>query len=153
MSIKYFNDGFGMSPEDYAKALFENTIDNKLTLSRRNEDPFSEEYDKQYFESYTMDWDRNDLEDVIDDFKALYSELVKTVKEFGTDYAVNFLELEYYDEIIAFRAKRLCKLIELGPPEIIINSEACKLMDAMIIARFAVSLDYMFRFADKINIV
>jgi hypothetical protein len=39
MSIKYFNDGFGMSPEDYAKALFENTIDNKLTLSRRNEDP------------------------------------------------------------------------------------------------------------------
>ena len=139
MGKKYFNEGYDMSPADYAKVLFENTNDNCLTLSRRNEDPFSDEYDKQYFESYTMNWNNQDLQEVINDFGVLYSELKNSVEKYGVDSTIEWLKSELDDKGTAYRATRLCRIIELGAPEVIINFEACKLMDAMIISQFAVS--------------
>lgn len=152
MDIKFFNEDYNLSPAQYAKVLFENTVDDCLTLSRRYEDPLEDDYDKQYFESYTMDWDKDDLEDVIDDFDSFYTELENGVEEYGGDLAIEGLGLALDDEILEYRARRLCKLFEIGAPEIILHREALKLMDAMIIARFAVSQDYAFQFADTLII-
>ena len=148
MDIKYFNDGYNFTPQEYANILFENTNENFLTLSRRIEDPISDDYDKQHFESFTMNWDESDLQDVIDDFEILYSELESGVEEYGADCAIQCLELIFEDETVDCRARRLCKLIELNAPKCVINTECCHMIDAMIIARYAVSMDYKFRFAD-----
>ena len=153
MDINFFNDGYEFTPAEYAKLLFENTNENMLTLSRRNEDPFSDEYEKQHFESFTMNWNKSDLQDVINDFEMLYSELENGVEEYGADCAIQCLELVVFeDEMVDCRARRLCKLIELGAPECVINTEGCRLIDAMIIARYAVSMDYSFRFADDFKV-
>ena len=152
MDIEFFNDGYEFTPAEYAKLLFENTNENFLTLSRRNENPFSEEYDKQYFESYTMNWNKEDLTEVINDFEDLYSEVENGAEEYGADCIVECLELALDNEMVDCRVRRVCRLIEIGAPDGVVNIEACKLMDAMIIARYAVSMDYKFQFADNFKV-
>lgn len=152
MDIKFFNDGYGFTPAEYAKLLFENTNENMLTLSRRNEDPFSDEYEKQHFESYTINWDKNDLQNVIEDFEILYSELEGNVGIYETDCVVQCLELQLEDEMVDCRVRRLFRLFELGAPQSVIDCEGCRLIDAMIIARYAVSLDFKFQFADDFKV-
>ena len=152
MDIKFFNDGYEFTPAEYAKLLFENTNENMLTLSRRNEDPFSDEYEKQHFESYTMNWDKYDLKNVIEDFEILYSQLEDNVGICETDCVIECLELQLEDEMVDCRVRRLFRLFELGAPQSVINCEGCRLIDAMIIARYAVSLDYKFQFADNFKV-
>ena len=152
MNIEFFNDDYNLTPQEYAKVMFENTNEGFLILSRRNEDPFSDEYDKQRFEIFTMNWDETDLEDVISDFEVLYSELKSGLKVYDSDSIIEGLELFLESKMVKCRVIRVCKLIELGAPDYIISFEACKLIDAMIIARYAVSMDYNFELAKDFKV-
>ena len=148
MEIRFFNESFDLTPPEYAMALFRNTHNGKLTLARRNEDPDDDRYDEQFFESYTMDWTMTDMLDVVEDFEMLVCELNDAIEEFGAENAAECSGLIFESEMVALRARRLCLLCELNAPEVVIDREACLLMDAMIIARYAISLDYKLYFAD-----
>ena len=56
------------------------------------------------------------------------------------------------EEMVDCRVRRLFRLFELGAPQSVINCEGCRLIDAMIIARYAVSMDYKFQFADDFKV-
>lgn len=148
MEINFFNENFDMTPVEYAVALFKNTSKGNLTLARRNDNIYDESYDEQFFESYTMDWEAEDVFDVVDDFEMLISELKDALGEFDADDVIGSSGLIFESDMVACRAKRWCLLFKMGAPEAVINREECLLMDAMIIARFATGLDYTLHFAD-----
>ena len=71
---------------------------------------------------------------------------------YETDCVIQCLELQLEDEMVECRVRRLFRLFELGAPQCVIDCEGCRLIDAMIIARYAVSLDFKFQFADDFKV-
>ena len=54
--------------------------------------------------------------------------------------------------MVECRVRRLFKLLEIGVPKCVLECEGCRLIDAMIIARYAVRMEYKFQFADDFKV-
>ena len=50
------------------------------------------------------------------------------------------------------QSEKIIQIFELGAPQCVIDCEGCRLIDAIIIARYAVSLDFKFQFADDFKV-
>ena len=99
-----------------------------------------------------MKCDKNDLQNVIEDFEILYSQLEDIVGICETDCVIQCLELQLEDEMVVCWVRWLFRLLELGAPQCVIDCEGCRLIDAMIIARYAVSLNFKFQIADDFKV-
>jgi len=79
-----------------------------------------------------------------------YKDLELTIKE--NDIYEDYLD-KYYDNVykrvgdnvaaskLVICAQRLCKLFQMGPPEFIINNEACSLAKAYVVHKYASKID------------
>ncbi len=91
-------------------------------------------------ESCSMTWDKDSYSSVWEEYKALVAELEEIAKR-GDDIAIAILSNRFGGSFtarrIANRAQRVCKLLERGAPELVIDNEKCMLIDSLALHKFS----------------
>ena len=157
----------GFSPEQIMVKMFEYTDkEGYLSIPEWPYDNTSPEEQDIYY-LCKMNWNSEDLNNVIDDFRKL-EERLKTIKEEEPLQSIvreNFdlvpfseIPMEISDLIVlkeakrpatydvAIRAVRLCKLYAMDVPAVIIDNEARLLAQALVVNHFAESVQPFSRF-------
>ena len=128
---------FKISPEDYLKELFAHTEDGVLFLSQQESEDLTRHYRCQ------MRWTEADLTALLEELHSMIAGVFETVKEAGaeaesvmSDVLAAVRELIPEESEVQNRVWRVCSLMKLEAPEMIIQNEKCQLMEALALRRF-----------------
>lgn len=127
-----------ITPEAYLKELFAHTEDGVLLLSIQKPD---ENLPGHY--RCQMSWTEADIPAILEEYSSMVNSIFETVKEAGADAdSVMPTVLAAVKEIIPEEGEvqehawRTCRLIQLEAPQEIVQNEACKLMEALVLRRY-----------------
>lgn len=146
-------DNTELSPADYAALMLACTDENGLLSIPESHftDGFSD-FDESAERIFEMDWDNGRLKELIETFETLYGDIKKNADicisvgcdpldsayaEEAEKEAAKYLGDGIFDDAIIWRSRRTCILLALRAPELIINNEAQRLIEAMALTRFA----------------
>ena len=129
---------FKITPEDYLKELFAHTEDGVLLLSQQEPE---EDLPRHY--RCQMRWTEEDLTALLEEYNSMIAGVFETVKEAGTaaesvlsDVLAAVRELVPEESEVQNRVWRVCGLMKLEAPDVIIQNEKCNLMEALALRRF-----------------
>ena len=109
------------------------------------------EFDETAERSFEMSWTAEGLQAVIQSFKTLYEDLERIAehcRSTGSDSrddvcievkseAYKWLKGDLFDDKVIWRAERVCILMTLRAPEIILRHEAQRLIEVLALTHFA----------------
>ena len=129
---------FKITPDDYLKQLFAHTEDGVLFLSQQEPE---EDLPRHY--RCQMRWTEEDLTALLEEYNSMIAGVFETVMEAGTaaesvmsDVLAVVRELVPEESEVQNRVWRVCGLMKLEAPDVIIQNENCKLMEALALRRF-----------------
>lgn len=141
-----------LSSADYAARMLECTDENGvLSIYESHFTDGLTDFDESAERSFEMTWTAEELQKVIQAFQALYGNLAHIAEyclSTGLDphsdacfqavaEAQKWLEGGILDDTVVWRAKRICVLMALRAPEVILCNEAQRLIEALALTRFA----------------
>lgn len=129
---------FKITPEDYLKELFAHTEEGVLLLSQQEPE---EDQPRHY--RCQMNWTEADLTALLEEYNSMIAGVFETVMEAGTaaesvmsDVLAAVRELIPEESEVQNHVLRVCGLMKLEAPDVIIQNEKCKLMEALALRRF-----------------
>ena len=129
---------FKITPEDYLKQLFAHTEEGVLFLSQQEPE---EDLPRHY--RCQMNWTEADLTALLEEYNSMIVGVFETVMEAGTaaesvmsDVLAAVRELVPEESEVKNRVWRVCSLMKLEAPDVIIQNEICELMEALALCRF-----------------
>ncbi len=149
MKVECFTNG-DLSPTAYIELMFEKTgKDNTLLIPGFYYDE-NDESDKVY--RCKMDWNKAKLEDVLNKYNDIYNDLKEVADKHRETKNIDAASIDAECELIIkkdkkqfeygvlSRAKRLCRLLALHAPEIVVRNEARQFAQAMVLNRYCTEM-------------
>ena len=146
-------DDTELSPADYAALMLERTDENGLLSIPEIHftDGLDEDIDENAEATFEMAWDTEKLKELIGTFETLYGEIRRIAENSLTRYsspddpdtkaageeAAKYLTDGILDDAVILCARRICALLKLHAPEIVIRNEARCLIEVLALTRFA----------------
>ena len=121
-----FNNTINLTPVEFANFLYKHTDENGVL--RMPKGFGTEEERNDCFDEFAMSWDEEKLAQLIADFDVLYV---------GIEQIAKVYDKIAENEEIASHILRLCKLLALCAPEIVVQNEARSLIGSMALHEFA----------------
>ncbi len=128
IAFNVYDDAYyALTPVDCIKTMFRHTgVDGMLFIPTWPNDLIREEGEKYY--ALKMDWNEDDLNKIIAEYDFLFVTLEKIAS---------------MHEDVFIRVMRICKLLSMKAPAVLINNDAKLLAQAMVVDRFALSCNIL----------
>lgn len=140
-------DNDELTPAEYAILMLERTDENGIL--RIPEEHFTDglaDFDEKAERVFEMNWNAEKLKELIETFELLYADIKKIAESCSAtnhdslnNAQIPALQLDggILDDAVIWRARRLCRLLTLCAPEAVLRAEAQRLIEALVLTRFA----------------
>jgi len=134
-----------ITPEAYLKELFAHTEDGVLFLSRQEAE---EDFPRHY--RCRMSWTEEDLPALLEEYHNMITVLSATAKEVASpdddpEHLVSAVwELVPEEGELQIHAWRTGRVMQLEAPDLIVQNEMVRLMEALILCRFCTAQDRLY---------